>query len=76
MGEPFWITDIYKVLKNVDGIIDVTNVDINLKSGGAYSSTMFNIEENIAADGRYINIPKNCIVEIKFLKDDINGVIK
>lgn len=76
VGEPFWITDIYKVLKNVDGIIDVTNVDINLKSGGAYSSTMFNIEENIAADGRYINIPKNCIVEIKFLKDDINGVIK
>ena len=76
IGEPFWITDIYKVLKSVDGIVDVSNVNITLKSGGDYADIRFNIRENTSSDGRYIEVPKNCIVEIKHLKDDIKGVIK
>jgi len=76
IGEPFWITDVYKVLKDVDGVLDVTNVDVSLKSGGLYSGTMFSVGDNISSDGRYVNIPKNCIAEVKFLKDDIKGVIK
>ena len=76
IGEPFWITDVYKVLKSVEGIVDVTNVNVYLKAGGNYSDVRFSVEENMSADGRYIEIPKNCIAEIKFLKEDIKGVIK
>jgi hypothetical protein len=76
IGEPFLITDVYRILKNVDGLVDVTNVDITLKSGGLYSGTQFSIPNNTSPDGRYIDIPKNCITEIKFLEDDISGVIK
>ena len=76
LGEPFWITDVYRVLKEVDGVLDVTNVNISLKSGGLYSGTIFDVTGNISSDGRYVNIPKNCIAEIRFPKDDIKGVIK
>ena len=39
-------------------------------------SGSYTYKAELSADGRYINIPKNCITEIKFLKDDIKGVIK
>jgi len=76
IGEAVWITDIYTVLNNVEGIVDVTDANIALKSGGSYSSTMFNLDAAISPDGRYIEIPKNCIVELKFPKLDIKGTIK
>ena len=76
VGEPFWITDIYNVLKGVEGIVDVTDVNVTLKTGGSYSNVSFNISAATSADGRYIDLPKNCIAEIKFLKQDIKGVIK
>lgn len=76
VGEPFFITDVYKTLKSVEGIVDVTNVNISLNAGGNYSDIRFNVKANTSPDGRYIDIPKNCIWEVKFLKEDVNGVIK
>lgn len=76
IGEPFFITDIYSVLKSIEGIVDVTNVNISLRAGGKYSDIRFNVGANISSDGRYIDIPKNCLWEVKYLKKDINGVIK
>ena len=76
IGEPFFITDIYKVLKEVEGIVDVTNVNITLKAGGNHSDIRFNVRANTSPDGRYVDIPKNCVWEVKFLREDINGVIK
>ena len=76
IGEAFWITDVYKVLKEVEGIVDVTNVNVSLKTGGNYSNVSLSIADRTSPDGRYVDIPKNCIVEIKYPKQDINGVIK
>jgi hypothetical protein len=76
IGEPFFITDVYSVLKNIEGVIDVINVNMSTRTGGKYSDTRFNLRANTSPDGRYINIPKNCIWEIKYLSEDINGVIK
>ena len=76
IGEPFFITDVYKVLKNIESIVDVNNVNISLKVGGEYSNVEFSIDENTSSDGRYIEIPRNCVAEIKFLEEDIQGVIK
>ena len=76
IGEAFWITDVYKVLKEVEGIVDVTNVNVSLKTGGNYSNVSLSIVDRTSPDGRYVDIPKNCIVEIKYPKQDINGVIK
>ncbi len=75
MGEPFIISDILSVLKKVNGLIDVINVQINLKQGGNYSSTYFNIDQNTTEDGRIINVPLNAVMELKYPDVDIKGTI-
>jgi hypothetical protein len=76
IGEPFMITDVYQVLKEVESIIDVTNVRVTKKTGSQYSDVRFSVRENTSADGRMIHIPKNCIYEIKFPDTDIIGLLK
>lgn len=76
IGEPFFITDIYAKLKEVEGLLDVSSVRVYQKIGSNYSSIRFDLEEAISADGRYIEMPKNVIYEVKFLKTDIKGIIK
>lgn len=79
IGEPFFITDIYKELRDVEGVLDVTDVRVdNLSgtiSGRSYSNIEYNAQRYLSSDGRYIEIPRNVIYEIKFPDFDINGVI-
>ena len=55
IGSPFYITDIYKILNNVSGVVDVIDVKIERKIGPDYSTTSFNIDENMSLDRRYIS---------------------
>ena len=79
IGEPFFITDIYKELRNVEGILDVTDVRITKKVGSiadrSYSDVSFDLDRLSSSDGRYIEMPKNVLYEIKFPEFDIRGVI-
>lgn len=74
-GETFLITDVYNSLKKVDGLIDVVEVKILLKNGGLYSDVFFDIDNNTSVDGRYINVPLNAIMELKYPNEDIKGTI-
>ena len=76
IGEPFNISQIYSTLNKTVGISDVTNVKITNKFGGNYSNIGFDIRDNTTADGRFVNVPRNVILEIKFLDTDIKGIIK
>jgi len=76
IGEPLFISDIYKVLKDVVGVLDVTKVKIFINSGGQYSNASINIDENMSADGTYLMIPKNAILEIKFPEVDMIGKVR
>jgi hypothetical protein len=75
IGEAFYITDIYKVLNDVDGVVDTKKVSVKQKTGTRYSDLGFNIKDNMSPDGRYFVIPQDVIVEIKFPLEDIKGVI-
>ena len=79
IGEPLFITDVYRELKKVPDILDVTEVTIFQKYGSSgnktYSDIRFNIDEATSADGRYIEIPRNVIYELKYPITDIDGVI-
>ncbi len=79
IGEPFFVTDVYKELRNVEGILDVTDVKIIKKNGDiadrVYSDVSFNLEKMTSADGRFIEMPKNVIYEIRYPEFDIKGVI-
>jgi len=75
IGQPFDISQAYNILNKTRGIVDVTSVRVTNKFGGAYSNIGFDIRGNTTADGRYISVPKNVILEIKFLDVDIKGSI-
>jgi hypothetical protein len=75
IGEAFYITDIYKIINDVDGVVDTKRVAVKQKTGGRYSDLGFNIRENMSPDGRYFTIPEDAIIEIKFPLQDIKGVI-
>lgn len=75
IGESFNILNIYRELRSVNGILDVKDVKITNKTGLGYSSTQFNIQQNLTSDGNMIIIPKNAIFEIKNSSDIVGNVI-
>jgi hypothetical protein len=75
IGEMFSISNIYKILNDVDGVVDVQDVRIKRKTGTNYSRLEYDIRENMSPDGRYFVVPQDVIVELKFPLNDIQGVI-
>lgn len=79
IGEPLFITDIYRELRKVDSIVDVVDVRIHhitgFQSTRDYSELVFDVEAATSADGRFIEVPKNVIYEIRYPVFDIDGVI-
>ena len=75
IGEPFFISDIQRVLKNVSGVLDVVDIQIENKYGSPYSQLQINLDTIRSADGRYLEIPKNVIFEIKYPETDIKGAV-
>ena len=77
MGEPLYITDIYNILnKNVPGVVDTKSVKISLKSRTSYSGVSFDLESATSADGRFIEVPQNVAIEVKFTNSDIKGMVE
>lgn len=76
IGESFDIAEVYQILNRIPGVADVRNVRIVNKFGGDYSNIGYNIIDNTSADGRFVNVPKNVILEVKFSERDIIGTVK
>jgi len=76
IGAPLYISDIYKVLKDVVGVLDVVKVKISNKTGTGYSMSSIDINRNISGDGSYLIVPKNAILELKYPRADIVGKIR
>lgn len=76
IGESIMITDFYKVLQKVEGIVDVDNLEVKSVSGPQYSDASFDFAGNLAATGRQITIPNDAVVELKFPNVDIKGSVK
>lgn len=76
IGENLSISDIFKVLNDVEGVIDVVSVKIVPKVGGTYSGASFDFEKNTLSGGRFLKCPKNCVFELKYPNTDIVGVVR
>lgn len=76
IGEPIRYGDILRVLKNVDGLLDVVELQIVRKTGASYSTAIFNIDQMTTSDGRMIVAPSDVVFEIKYPDTDIVGTIK
>lgn len=76
IGQSIMLTDFYKVLQKIDGIVDVENLEIKSISGPQYSDTSYDFVGNIASTGRSVQIPSNAVVELKFPNVDIKGSVR
>ena len=76
IGEPIYVTDVYKILNSITGVLDVIDVEIVNKVGTNYSDVFYDIDTNLSSDGRMLYIPKDHIVEFKFPALDIRGAVK
>jgi len=77
IGENFYINDVFSILKQVTGVVDVVDVKITQKIGqGKYSTDGFDIKTNTSFDGRYIICPQDAILELRFPEEDIVGTVK
>tara|TARA_Y100000592_G_C5482395_1_gene326485 strand:- start:12664 stop:14460 length:1797 start_codon:yes stop_codon:yes gene_type:complete len=76
IGEPFYTTDIIRILRNVDGVIDVLNVKLINKVGGIYSDVEHPIESNMSAEGTILSVESDMVLEVKYPFDDIVGIVK
>ena len=75
IGEPIYLTDMYSALNKVSGVVDTKRINIIKKTGTNYSSVKFDVGEALSADGRYLSVPLNVAIELKFPDSDITGAI-
>ena len=75
MGESFFITDVYKALRETKGVLDVVDVNVFVKNGSLYSTTSIDLDKQKSVDGRYIEIPENVVYEIRYPNIDIKGAV-
>ena len=74
-GVPFYISDIYKILNDLPEVIDTTSVKISKKEGTGYENSGFSVENSITEDNRFISVPEDTVLEIRYLEKDIIGVV-
>ena len=76
IGEPIRYGDILRVLNNVEGLLDIVELNIVKKTGSSYSTSIFNIDQMTTSDGRTIVAPSDVVFEFKYPDTDIVGTIK
>ena len=76
IGEPVRVSDIFKSLKNVDGVLDVISVTVKRRSGAAYSSFSYDVKGNTSPDGRLVLSAEDIAFEVKYPDSDIIGTVR
>ena len=74
IGESFRITEIFRILKSIDEILDVSDIKIVSKTTSSHSDYVLDLDSALSADGRMIYVPQSAIWELKY-KNDITGNI-
>ena len=58
------------------GIVDTKRIKITTKTGTSYSSSAFDFDAALSADGTMLLVPRNVCMEVKFGDIDIRGVVE
>ena len=75
IGDAVYISEIYRLLNEVPGVVDTTDVELVNFTGGIYSNYAYDIDSNLSNDGRYLLIPENAAAEVLVPGTDIVGVV-
>mgnify|MGYP003134107290 CR=1 FL=1 len=74
-GQPFYVQDVFKVLNDLPEVIDTKYVRIVNKRGSKYSTTNYDVEGSFTSDGKFVIVPEDVILELRFPDEDIVGVV-
>jgi len=74
-GVPFYISDVYKTLNDISEVIDTTIVKIVNKRGVGYENSNYDVEANIVGDNRFVIVPEDVVLELKYPDKDIIGAV-
>jgi len=76
IGEPFGISDVYRILNAVGGVDDVLDIEVEQKTGSSYGDLKFDIASRTTPDRRLVMIPSDVIWEVRFPGSDVKGAAK
>jgi hypothetical protein len=82
MGDPLFVGDLYRILGNVSGVVNVVDIRVFNLIGGEYSSSevaqsyVDNVTKEIAQSDRTIYMKSNQIYQIRFPNKDIKVRVK
>ena len=76
IGEPLSLSRLYTRLNNIRGVMDVKTIKVLQRSGTPYSQVVYDIKSNMTADGQYLKVPDNCVIELKYPSRDIQGTVR
>jgi hypothetical protein len=76
IGQNFDLEEVTRILLQVPGVSAVRNVRLENVIGGGYSNISYDVASNVDAQNRFVEVPKNVILEIKYLNEDIIGTIR
>jgi hypothetical protein len=77
MGDPLFVGDLYRLLGNISGVVNVVDIRVFNMIGGEYSSSevaqsyVDNVTKEIAQSDRTIYMQSNQIFQIRFPNKDI-----
>lgn len=76
IGEALSLTDILKRLDSVEGLVDVLDLKVVSRIGSDYSTVYLDFDKQLSSDGRFLEVPKNVILEMKYPSADIKGSVR
>jgi hypothetical protein len=74
-GAPFYISDVYRILNDLEEVVDTKTVKVISQYGTNYSGIEYEAEANITSDGRFVKVPEDVVLEVKYPDIDIIGVV-
>ena len=74
IGQSFYLSDVFKILKQIDGVLDVIDIKVVNKVSPNHSNFSYNIANNLSTNGRILNVPHDSIWELKFITDIVGNV--
>ena len=74
-GTPLYISDVYRILNDLEEVIDTKTVKVISQYGSNYNAIEYEAEANITSDGRFVKVPEDVVLEVKYPDIDIIGVV-
>ena len=76
IGEALTLAEMYRTLQKVEGVIDVSSLEVKLRSGNLYSESNYDFEAALSANGKEVLAATNVIFELKYPNLDLIGSVR